>query len=129
MDKTKDQSEVTVAMDGYENSDLLCVAELKNYQCWVLDSGCSFHMTPYRELFESFQEVTRGVVILENNKACKFLGIGTVELILDDGTMKTLQEFRYIPELKRNLISLGSPDQNRYTFKNENGKLCISNWV
>lgn len=74
-----------MALDGYESSDLLCVQELKNDRCWMLDSRCSFHMTPNRDWFKSFKEVTRGLVILGNNKTCKFLGIGTIKLILDDG--------------------------------------------
>lgn len=44
-DKGKNIGEVYVAQEGYQDVVVLCVAELKSDQSWILDNGCSFHMT------------------------------------------------------------------------------------
>ena len=45
-----------------------------------------------------------------NNAACKVIGIGSVRLKMSDGIIRELDNVRHIPELKRNLISLGMID-------------------
>lgn len=65
-------------------------------------------------------------MIIRNNKSCKILRIGSVRLKLHDGMERVLKEVRYIPELKRNLISLGMMDRSGCTFKSESGTLKIS---
>ena len=39
------------------------------------------------------------------------MGVGTVRIRMYDGMERILQEGRYVPDLKRNLISLGMLDQ------------------
>jgi len=38
---------------------------------------------------------------------CNMEGIGTVCIKIDDGIIRELKEVRYVPQLKRNLISVG----------------------
>ncbi|KAH9779137.1 Integrase catalytic domain-containing protein [Citrus sinensis] len=45
-------------------------------------------------------------VMMGNNAVCKVIGMGNVSLRLHDGTIWELREVRYVPDLKRNLISL-----------------------
>ena len=52
---------------------------------WIMDSGCSFHMTPNKPWFEKFTELQGGSVLLGNNKPCKIQGIGSIRLKLYDG--------------------------------------------
>ncbi|KAH9716149.1 Integrase catalytic domain-containing protein [Citrus sinensis] len=51
-----------------------------------------------------------GNVMMGNNAVCKVIGMGNVSLRLHDGTIWELREVRYVPDLKRNLISLGITD-------------------
>ena len=46
---------------------------------------------------------------------------------MHDGTIRELREVRYVPDLKRNLISLGMLDQMGLSIKLESGELRISN--
>lgn len=46
-----------------------------------------------------------------NNTICKVSGMGNVNLKVHDGTIRELKEVRYVPDLKKNLISLGMLDQ------------------
>lgn len=112
--------------DGYESSDVLTVSEEMCCDEWILDSGCLFHMTPNQEWFDSYKKVDAGKVLMGNNIACKVIGIGTVKVQLTDGSTKVFTEVRHVPELKRNLISLGMLDEAGCTFKGENGTLKIS---
>ncbi|CAM8916933.1 unnamed protein product [Rhodiola kirilowii] len=53
-------------------------------------------------------------------------GIVSVRLRMEDGQEVLLPEVRYVPELKRNLISLGMLDKQGYTFKAENGTMKVT---
>ena len=112
--------------DGYDSSDVLVVSTSESDKSWILDSGCSFHMTPNRDWFESFEQLKGGQFILRNNKCYEIKRIGTVRLKLHDGAERVLQEVRFIPGLKRNLISLGTLDQKGYSYKASGGVLKVS---
>ncbi len=73
---------------------------------WILHSGCSFYMCPNREWFSTFSSVEGGVVRMGNNSSSKVIGIGTVKIKTHDGTIRTLSDVRYVPDLRKNLISL-----------------------
>ncbi|KAH9743535.1 hypothetical protein KPL70_003339 [Citrus sinensis] len=75
--------------DGYESADV-CVA-IENIQKgkWILDSGCTFHMSPYKGYFSDYQDLDGGRVMMGNNSVCKVIGIGvsnTIESIAVDKT-------------------------------------------
>ena len=65
------------------------------------------------------------MVLLGNNRPCKIQGIGSVRIKMYDGVERLLTQVRYIPELKRNLISLGVLDELGYSIKMECGSLKI----
>ena len=114
-----------IVQDGYEFVEALMVGPVKSNGEWIMDSGCSFHMTPNKPWFEKFTELQGGSVLLGNNKPCKIQGIGSIRLKLHDGIEKIIQDVRYVPDLKRNLISLGELDRKGYLFRDENGTLEV----
>ncbi|GJR16408.1 hypothetical protein Tco_0799060 [Tanacetum coccineum] len=61
-------------------------------------------------------------VLLGDNRECKIRGIGKVKVQLKDGSSFVLHNVRYIPELKRNLISLGTLEKEGYTVKMQFGQ-------
>nr|XP_027109490.1 uncharacterized protein LOC113729387 [Coffea arabica] len=74
---------------------------------WILDSGCTYHMSPMREWFFEFKELDSGVVYMKNDNPYKTVGIGSIKLRNHDGSIRILKDVRYVPNLKKNLISLG----------------------
>nr|GEZ36642.1 retrotransposon protein, putative, Ty1-copia subclass [Tanacetum cinerariifolium]GEZ36644.1 retrotransposon protein, putative, Ty1-copia subclass [Tanacetum cinerariifolium] len=58
---------------------------------------------------------------------CKIRGIGKVRVELKDGSSFVLHNVRYIPELKKNLISLGTFKKEGYTVKLQSGKVKVIN--
>ena len=43
-----------------------------------------------------------------DDRPCNMDGIGTVQIKMFDGMVRELKEVRYVPHLKRNLISIGA---------------------
>lgn len=113
-------------MDGYDNVEVLNVSKVDSRKEWIIDSGCSFHMCPTRSRFETYIELDGGHVIIDNNTSCKVLDIRTIRLKMFDGMEKLFQEVRYIPKLKRNLISLDVLDKVGYTVKTESRLLKVT---
>ncbi|KAL5557839.1 hypothetical protein UlMin_034050 [Ulmus minor] len=111
--------------DGYETADVL-VASTSHSDKWIMDSGCSYHMTSNGGWFEDYKEINGGQVLLGNNSPCKVIGIGSVRIKTHDGLERVLPDVRHVPELKRNLISLGMLDQHGFSWKGEKGLLKVS---
>ncbi|KAE8692398.1 hypothetical protein F3Y22_tig00110839pilonHSYRG00037 [Hibiscus syriacus] len=125
-EKPKDSGEVSVVSDGYDSAEALVITESESSKEWILDSGCSFHMCPHKDWFETLQLVSGGTVLLGDNKACRVVGSGTIRIRMFDGAERILQHVRYIPELKRNLISFGMLESSGYSFNAENGYIRVT---
>ena len=83
----------------------------------MLDSRCTFHITPRREILSQFEEFKGNKVLIGNNTHCVVKGQGTITIDNPDGTVVTLIHVRYIPDMGRNLISFGQLEQSgcKYT--------------
>nr|GEZ73733.1 retrotransposon protein, putative, Ty1-copia subclass [Tanacetum cinerariifolium] len=108
----------------YDGSEVMSAEALLD---WIMDSGGSYHMTPRLDLFSDFMECDGGKVLLGDNRECKIRGIAKVRLQLKDGSSFVLHNVRYIPELKRNMISLGTLEKEGYTVKLQSGKIKVIN--
>ncbi|GJY73682.1 retrotransposon protein, putative, ty1-copia subclass [Tanacetum coccineum] len=74
-----------------------------------------------------FLECDGGNVQLGDNRECKIRCIGKVRIQLRDGSSFVLHNVRYIPELKRNLILLGTLEKEGYTVKLQSSKVKVIN--
>ncbi|KAG9442249.1 hypothetical protein H6P81_018103 [Aristolochia fimbriata] len=63
---------------------------------------------------------------MANNSTCRAIGKGSVLLKMHDGVIRTLTDVRYVPDLKRNLISLGTLDSIGCRYSAEGGVMKIS---
>ena len=84
-------------------------------QKWIVDTGVSFHVTPCLECFTTFDAGNYGKVYLGNNSACNIDGLGTIHLSLDNGQELVLKDVRYVPGIKKSLLSVGQMDLHGYT--------------
>ncbi|KAH9649112.1 hypothetical protein KPL70_025867 [Citrus sinensis] len=71
---------------------------------------------------------TQTNVMMGNNSLCKVVGLGAIRLKMFDGVIRELSEVMHVPELKRNLISLGILDQMGCIIKMEFGVMKIIKW-
>ncbi|KAH9687889.1 Integrase catalytic domain-containing protein [Citrus sinensis] len=123
--KGQDEGAAVAEEEGYESAGVCIATDSKYRGKWVLDSGCTFHMSPYKSYFTDYYEYNSGTVMMGNNVVCKIMGISNISLKLHDGTIRELKQVRYVPELKRNLISLGMLDQMGCSVRIKSGELMI----
>ncbi|RVW83913.1 Retrovirus-related Pol polyprotein from transposon TNT 1-94 [Vitis vinifera] len=79
-----------------EVQDALLLAVDSPLDDWVLDSGASFHTTPHREIIQNY--------------------VADVRISLPNGSVWLLEKVRHIPDLKRNLISVGQLDDEGHAI-------------
>ncbi|KAL0438177.1 UNVERIFIED_CONTAM: Retrovirus-related Pol polyprotein from transposon TNT 1-94 [Sesamum latifolium] len=75
------------------------------------DSGCSFHMSPYKEIFSSYKTDDFGFVAMANEKLCGIKGLGDVCVTFDNGYKLTLKNVRHVPNLCHNLMSCSALEE------------------
>lgn len=95
---------------------------------WLLDSACSSHYTYHKEWFKSFEQCDDDNVCLGDNHRCKVEGVGTIRMKTHNESYVTLTNVKYVPTLRKNLISLGYLESKGYTFsaKADSGELKVS---
>ena len=72
---------------------------------WILDSGASFHVTPHKEWFNTYDASHKGGVCLGNDYACEIIGVGDVLLKFQHGSTFTLKNVRHVPRLTESLVN------------------------
>ena len=70
---------------------------------WVLDSGCSSHMTGDKEKFSKLQQYEGGSVKFGNNDGAKIYGKGTVQIMANKIRS---DDVLYVYGLRHNLLSV-----------------------
>jgi len=65
-----------------------------------------YHICPKCEWFASFEKLDGYLVMFVDGHTCQIEGLGTVRIKLFDGMIKELKDVRYVPQLKKNLISI-----------------------
>lgn len=84
--------------------DTLMVSDTWHHEKWVIDSGCSYHMTSRRDWFDTFESVSSGQVNLGDDFIVDMQRVGSIKIKAYGGTVKVLNNVRYVPKLKRNLL-------------------------
>ncbi|KAJ4973844.1 hypothetical protein NE237_007018 [Protea cynaroides] len=70
---------------------------------WILDSGCSSHMTGDKKMFQQLQQYEGGIVKFGNNEGAKVTGKGSISI--NNGKVK-LHDVFYVSGLKHNVFSI-----------------------
>ena len=81
-----------------------------------MDSGVSFYTTPHREIIQNYVAGNSGKVYLADGSALDVVGMGDVRILVPNGSIWLLEKVRHIPELRRNLISVGQLDDKRHAI-------------
>ena len=75
---------------------------------WVFDTSTTYHVCPYKDWFSNFEKLDGCFAVMGDDHLCKVEGIGTIRVKMFDGMVWELKKVRYVPQLKRNLISVGA---------------------
>ena len=94
-----------------------------------MDSACSYHVTPNKDWFDTNRLVNSGSVLMGNAASCRVIGMGNIRVKMFDSVIRTLCDVRHVPDLRKNLISLGTLDTNGFNYKSANGVMKVSKGV
>ena len=120
----KKNDSTTAACDGdiILACDDACVSLASQETDWIIDSGASYHITPYREMFSSYAGGDFGKVKMANHGVTEVVGIGNIILTTDMGCKLVLKDVRHVPDIRLNIISAGKLDDEGYTNSFGEGK-------
>lgn len=65
-------------------------------------------MCPNRDWFSTYEPISKGIALMANDASCKIVGVGIIRIKMFDRIFRTLEDEKYVPNLKRNLISLST---------------------
>ena len=83
---------------------------------WLLDSGCSNHMSPEKEIFCNIDSSINTPVKLGNGQLVESKGMGSISIQTEHGTSQ-IQNVLLVPSLHENLLSLGQLLENGYKLE------------
>ncbi|KAK8926344.1 hypothetical protein KSP39_PZI018272 [Platanthera zijinensis] len=122
--------QAAVASECVSDDDVLHVSQSHDVvvgtsDSWIMDTGCSFHMCPNIEWFSSIRHCGGGRVRMGNQSECEISGVGSIRIRMFDGVVRTLTDVRYVPELRKSLLSLGTLEAAGYSYTSSSGYLEV----
>lgn len=73
--ESEDDGEAAIMVDKLQEIDALAISDQDPRDKWVIDSGCSYHITSRPDWFIDFKEITGGHVLLADDRAVLLQGI------------------------------------------------------
>ena len=73
-----------------------------------MDTSATYHTCPEEEWFASFEKLDGDLVSFNDSHTYHMEGISTVRIEFSDEMVRELKDVRYLPQLKKNVISFGS---------------------
>ncbi len=93
---------------------------------WYLDSGASFHMSGDKNIFSTLEEKDLEMRIeMGDDGKYHVLGEGTVVFQREHGAPFTLTDVKYVPGLKKNLVSVTMLEDKGYDVVFSKGKVFL----
>jgi hypothetical protein len=129
--ESNDKGKASIAVSSSENSDgntLVAFAGCANNgDEWILDSGASFHICINRDWFITYDSIkSGGSVRMGDDRPCQIVGIGSIQIKMHDGIVRTLTDVRHVPDMTKNLISFSILDSKGYKYSGGDGVLKVS---
>src|SRR3954471_18679510 len=61
-----------------------------------------------------------------NDAECNVIGTGNIRMRMFDGQVRTLSNVRHVPDMRKNLLSLGALEAQGFRFSGEGGVIKVS---
>jgi hypothetical protein len=84
-----------------------------------MDSAYTFHVTSNKDWYDTYKSIISGIVTMGNDTYFKITSIGNIRIKMFDGVVRMFSNVGHVPNVKNNLISLGTLDSNGYGYKFE----------
>eukprot|EP00253_Pinus_taeda_P036125 PITA_36125 len=93
---------------------------------WLIDGGASRNFTGYKEALSNLiEKETNLEIVLGDNSKYPVKGVGNVTIQLNQGNTIHLQEVLYVPDLKKNLVSISAMDDKGHKVAFIDGKVRV----
>ncbi|KAF6197591.1 hypothetical protein GE061_008556 [Apolygus lucorum] len=135
--RNQDQDEDVHSSNGSETGELhgialVCESDIPESESWIADTACSQHMTYSKKFYHSYQPFEKPIDIrVGNGDVIRAHGKGNINVeMFVDGRWQSnyLTEVWYVPELGRNLLSVGASACKDVLFiANKNGCMLKKN--
>lgn len=89
-EKSHEFGDISITLEKFEDSKVLSLMMDYNRNDWILSSSYSYHMTPNKCWFETYENSVGGVIV-GNNVACKVIEIWTIKIKIDDRMIRNLK--------------------------------------
>ncbi|GFZ10943.1 hypothetical protein Acr_22g0003410 [Actinidia rufa] len=123
--QSSDTAVTAVMVVDEDEIDVLLAASDDGKSDWILNSGSAYHLCRDREVFSTYA-ACEGHIWMANNTSSRVVGKGSVLFRMVDGRSMTLIEVRHVPNLQKNLISIGMLDSKGCSFDANGGTLRVS---
>jgi len=77
----------------------------------------------YRDWFSNFKKLDGYFTVMSDDHPYKVKGICTVHIKMFDGMVRKLKEVRYVPQVKKNFISVGTLEALDHGVSTRDGAL------
>jgi transposase InsO family protein len=113
----KDVQQAKVAEDQSEEHLFSAInfTASSSLEKWLLDSGCTHHMTANSDIFVEMNNGYKSRVKVGNGEYVEVKGIGKVSVQTPSG-IKFISDVLYVPKIDQNLISVGQLIEKGYTL-------------
>ena len=74
----------------------------------------------------TYEKKSGSNVLMGNDAPCKCVGIGSIQIRMHNGVVRTLIEVHHVPQLKRNLVSAGVMDSKGFSCEVKGGVMQIT---
>lgn len=105
--QTKPQAQMAENQQQHQEEHLFSAINFKarsSVETWLLDSGCTHHMTPNSSIFVELNDAYRSSVKVGNGEHVEVKGVGMIAVQTPSGT-KYITDVLNVPNIDQKLIS------------------------
>ena len=95
-----------------------CYLASSSKEAWLVDSGCTNHMTHNASIFKELDKSYYSKVTIGNGETVEVRGKGVVAIEAPTG-IKYISDVLYVPEISQSLLSVGQMLEKNYSLKFE----------
>ena len=93
-----------------------CFSNIESSQNWLINNGCTNHMTNNKDLFKELINISTFKIQVEDDKFITVNEKGTITISTNRGT-KLIFDMLYVPEIDKNLLSVVINSCRFYSIK------------
>ncbi|KAJ8709420.1 hypothetical protein PYW07_009246 [Mythimna separata] len=105
--------------------DTVLASGLCDKDSWILDSGCSSHMTNRKDWITNFSPNVKSEITTANNEKIYSDGVGNVKITIGNDVKKVISDALYVPKVAANLLSVSKMAADGYVLVFDTNKCSV----